>query len=566
MLIDGRSAVSDSCGGLVFRPHQVQASNILLCMVELFLQNLRPNLLHSSILEVFTFIDGKRLQALIGQLMHGNQHCAQQAIHEARKRQAKLQAQVELEAKQQQTDLAIEPSVKHEDTPLVIDAAPNVKEEDSAASTIKQEGAIMPSTISATSTLPASTAPAFAVPILPAAPEHVTTPSSTAATLPYFSAAYGLSRVCHLPIWPRQIFKSLRHRRPRKPRTLSDAATEVVGDGSPSPNKRRREADSDEADEEQPSSKKAKLLAGGSAAMYSGSELDSGSSSMDEDSSDLDSSSTGMSDSESAIDGDGGRRGTSLFGAEDDDTATMEDSGDGMASSEEQGNHARSTHLSYLASRQALERESEADESYFDSWPDDPPAEQKTQQSAVRASSGGGAADGPIRYVLHDDSDEDIFASNAEADSRVTAALCQAEHDAAEKRMAEFQARLKVEREQRAQTEPGINTFRTIQTKRIQEVAQNRSVSSLGGTTTAAAATAGKPLIAFGWGKSKIATSAAPTAAAASTSNELAWIPSINSAPTVSSDATDTHNTAASAPANGHASSARITSNPIDQA
>lgn len=440
-----------------FFPVQIQSSHLLLRLVELFLHNLRPNLVHSSILEVLTFIDNRRLTPLVGQLVHGN-HYVQMAMEAtARKKTAKLQAKLEQEAAKEAT--AKEPQVKHDEshTMMMIDAAPEV---DLDGHSTPAPDSSRPRGPPMAVALPGE----FIVPILPAAPDHPNTPSSTAPlNLPFFSSAYGISRVSHLSIWP-SVFKHLRSRRQRVlARATSDAVTEVNGD-SPTMLKRRRAlADEGEADADSPASKRAKMHAGSNgAASFSGSELESGSSSLSDDSSEFDTSSTSTSDSDDATEGATGR--TSLFGDEDDQTA-----GGALGEEADPDEEADESDHEYGITRwqrEQLQRQNDADESYFDAWSDEPPqAEHKSATTNIAANT--------PTYRLHqpaDDEDVDMFAPTDNAPTPSAAPVAPvasaasgtdsaAEVEAADKRLAEIESRAKAEREQREAADRSATAF-----------------------------------------------------------------------------------------------------------
>lgn len=391
---------------------QIQSSHILLRMVELFLHNLRPNLVHSSILEVIQFIETKKVSALVGQLLHGNSYVQMSIEADARKKALKMQSRLEQQAIRAKAEL------KPEDhgMSMQIDAAPDVPV-DSAAQSSQSNAPHEPSS---SGVLP----PAFVLPTLPEAPEHAGTPSSSAPlSLPFLSSAYGISRVSHLAIWPSG-FKVLCSRRQRHlARASSDAATEVTGE-SPGQHKRRRASDEAEEADDSPTVKRTKLHNGVGGASYSGSELESGSSSLSEDSSDLDTSSTSTSDSDDTADAAPGR--TSLF-SEEDETTTMEEEPDQDENSAP-GNY-----------QQQRENALAQDQFDFDHWQEPAQAEQKS--SAHRPHQG-------------DTEDVDMFAE--EASDGVDSA---AELEAANRRLADIEARRKAEREEREAAEQASNSF-----------------------------------------------------------------------------------------------------------
>ena len=225
--------------------YQILHSSLMLRLLELFLSNLRPNLLHSSILEFFTFVDSSAILPLCGQMLHGNLYTMQlrqsalrrvQRYHQA-KTQRDLRALLRRAvpgATPQQTDDAVKQIHRVMEHTKAEGGDPNAAGSQEATRIIETLKAKL---MGATPEQAAAAAHNATTPVtLPVPSPSPEAPSSLHASLadlgdgaplPFLSAAYGVMRVQHLPAWPTRRFKFIRIRGAKRDsgETHSEAAT-----------------------------------------------------------------------------------------------------------------------------------------------------------------------------------------------------------------------------------------------------------------------------------------------------------------------------------------------------
>lgn len=251
---------------------QILHSSFLLRLLELFLSNLRPNLLHSSILELFTFVDSSAILPLCGQMIHGNLYTAQlrQAAMRRVHRYHHAKTQRDLRAllrkavpgaTPHQTDDAVKQIHRVMEQSKLEGRDPNAAGSNEATRIIETlKATLMGATpaqaaAAADKATTAVTLPAPSPSPSPEAPSplHASlADSDDVAPLPYLSAAYGVARVQHLPAWPTRRFKFIRIRAAKRDAHKANSALATKPTSALTGHKRGRDEDEDEGDDDLP--------------------------------------------------------------------------------------------------------------------------------------------------------------------------------------------------------------------------------------------------------------------------------------------------------------------------
>jgi hypothetical protein len=371
----------------------VQSSNLLLRLLELFLSNVRPNVLHSSILDLIVWIDSHahsraHLIPLCGQLLHGNLYTAQMRRQEQQRRSEKKKLKADKRETKDEVKLETVSTVKLE--PMV-DAAPAVADaavSDPAASASDSAIGTDSNGVSAKSEDGAA-APTQTAPLASPSPSPSVSPFSP-SDLPYLSPAYGIRRVQHLSVWP----KKLRYVRIRSPESESSQRQpqQLAGRKRARDNEEALDddgmLDQDETPDDPNVVKRLKLEHVPAADPYiSPSSPDASSSPGSSSDLSSDSSSISNSDDEHAAfgraDSDSDQHDPFRFDLDDDD----------------EDHYMPDTHRDRSVENRRRMHQQDQEEDFFASWNDDPDPDESVMGAREQEQKGGEAISRPVRLT-----------------------------------------------------------------------------------------------------------------------------------------------------------------------